>query len=569
MGHVSSTESFRFGPFELNLGRGVLLRDGDEVALPRKSFELLVQLVRGGDRVVPKGELLAAVWPEVVVSDAAFASALRDLRRALDDVGGDSRLIESVRGRGLRITCPVEAVPDDPQGAGGAWETMAVHFERALEALDQMDASRGEFSRSRGGATRERGDLLVALARARWAAGATMEARDAFLAAAEAARRADDAEMLGRAALGFVGRTDVTPGVNREAVELIEDALRRLPERDDPLRAELLARLGTELYYDDDRTRSDRATREALAMAERIGEPSLEAYTSTARHFILQRPEIGPELRLPLVERAIGLMGEAPPSDVLALALQGRILDLLELGEGERLRATFAEYQALVDALGLPFFEWIGSFFAGMFALLDGRIEEAERRAHATAELGRRIGSPNAEGVLGGQLFGIRRAQGRLGELAPAMEALAEQHEALPIYRAGWAATAAAAGSGDPEAVLEEVFAHDLEDFPRDQNWVASLGTLAPAVATVGSEARVRQMLGLMEPYAGRMIVVGAGATCHGAASHHLALLHAAIGERAQAARRFDEAEALHERAVAPLWTEETRRARARLEIPE
>ena len=57
--------------------------------------------------------------------------------------------------------------------------------------------------------------------------------------------------MLARAALGFTGRTDATPGVNRPAVALLEEALAALPEGEVALRAEVMARLGTELYYDD------------------------------------------------------------------------------------------------------------------------------------------------------------------------------------------------------------------------------------------------------------------------------------------------------------------------------
>lgn len=59
------------------------------------------------------------------------------------------------------------------------------------------------------------------------------------------------------------------------------------------------------------------------------------------------------------------------------------------------------------------------------------------------------------------------------------------------------------------------------------------------------------------------MIVVGQGATTHGAVSHHLGVLHAALGEQETAQRHFAEAEALHERAHAPLWLALTRHARA------
>ena len=175
--------------------------------------------------------------------------------------------------------------------------------------------------------------------------------------------------------------------------------------------------------------------------------------------------------------------------------------------------------------------------------LLAGRVEEAEELAHATLAIGLRVGTPNAQGAFAGQLFALRREQGRLGELAPAFDEVAQRHRALPIYRAGQAAVLAATGNREEaRAALEDVMSQDLDDFPRDQNWIATLGTLAPAVAAAGSDRRIRQLIEFLRPYVGRIIVVGQGATTHGAVSHHLGVLHAALGEREAAQRHFDDA---------------------------
>jgi DNA-binding winged helix-turn-helix (wHTH) protein/tetratricopeptide (TPR) repeat protein len=101
---------FRFERFELDSRGGELRRGSELVALARKPAELLVLLVRNRHRVVSRNEILDALWPGVRVSDAAFASALRDLRRALGDRGSRSRFIATVRGRGLRFVAAVEAV---------------------------------------------------------------------------------------------------------------------------------------------------------------------------------------------------------------------------------------------------------------------------------------------------------------------------------------------------------------------------------------------------------------------------------------------------------------------------
>lgn len=555
-----------FGRFQLSAARGRLWSAGSEIPLARRSFELLIHLVRHRDRLVPREELLASVWGGVSVSDAAVASVIRDLRRALGDSGTGSHFIKTVRGRGFRFVHAVsEASRESEERPNAIWDLAADHLARALEALELVESSRG---RSVGGEsvahTRDRSDLIVALARARWSAGATAEARAAFLDAAHLAKQSGDAEVLAQAALGYVGRSDVTPGVNLEGVELLEESLKVLPSRDSALRAEVLARLGTEVYYDEDWSRSDGLTAQALAMAERVGDDPVTAYVLTARHFACQRPDVAPSVRIELAKRAVLLAG-ACSSDVLILALQECLIDLFEMGDGKEFLETFERYEQAVENLAQPFFEWLLSMFQGTRAILEGRIERAEELAHATLAIGQRVRTPNAEGIFAAQLFAIRREQGRLAELEAAFESAVRGNDALPIYRAGRAAVLAASSPSRASLALEEVMTNDLDDFPRDQNWIATLGTLVPAAIAAGGERRIRQLRDLLAPYAGRMIIIGQGAATHGAVNHHLGLLHAALGESEAAVLRFDEAMEIHERARAPLWLAHTRRARASL----
>jgi len=66
------------------------------------SRRLLAYLVDNRDRVVPREELVAEVWPDVQVTDAALRQALRVLRREVGP-GPAERLVENVRGRGVRL----------------------------------------------------------------------------------------------------------------------------------------------------------------------------------------------------------------------------------------------------------------------------------------------------------------------------------------------------------------------------------------------------------------------------------------------------------------------------------
>lgn len=55
--------------------RGRIEKDGVEVHLLAKSFALLSFLIQRSGEVVPKDDILAAVWPNVVVTEIRSCSA--------------------------------------------------------------------------------------------------------------------------------------------------------------------------------------------------------------------------------------------------------------------------------------------------------------------------------------------------------------------------------------------------------------------------------------------------------------------------------------------------------------
>jgi DNA-binding winged helix-turn-helix (wHTH) protein len=125
----------RFDGVVLALGDGLeldtllfeLRRGGQRVPLEPQAFDVLVYLVSHRDRVVPKDELMDAVWGGRFVTETAVTSRIKQARRALGDDGQAQRLIRTMHGRGYRFVAPVEArdpaagrVPaqrGDPSGA--------------------------------------------------------------------------------------------------------------------------------------------------------------------------------------------------------------------------------------------------------------------------------------------------------------------------------------------------------------------------------------------------------------------------------------------------------------------
>ena len=92
----------RFGPFRLDPAQG-LKRGQRDVRLTPKSLAVLALLAGQPGRVVTKDELFETVWQDTAVSDAALATCIQEIRRALGDHSRDPRFVETVHRRGYRF----------------------------------------------------------------------------------------------------------------------------------------------------------------------------------------------------------------------------------------------------------------------------------------------------------------------------------------------------------------------------------------------------------------------------------------------------------------------------------
>jgi DNA-binding winged helix-turn-helix (wHTH) protein len=77
-----------FGPFVLHTDRRQLLRDGADVHLTPKAFDLLALLIARRPAVVAKADIHKQLWADTFVSEATLVGLVKELRRALDDHEG-------------------------------------------------------------------------------------------------------------------------------------------------------------------------------------------------------------------------------------------------------------------------------------------------------------------------------------------------------------------------------------------------------------------------------------------------------------------------------------------------
>jgi pimeloyl-ACP methyl ester carboxylesterase/DNA-binding winged helix-turn-helix (wHTH) protein len=120
--HQARRRRYVFGTCELDLARYELRRGGAMVHVQPQVFGVLRYLLEHRDRVVPKTELLDAVWGDRFVSDATLSSRIKAARQAVGDDGASQRLIATVHGVGYRFVGDVarpldSALPPRPPAA--------------------------------------------------------------------------------------------------------------------------------------------------------------------------------------------------------------------------------------------------------------------------------------------------------------------------------------------------------------------------------------------------------------------------------------------------------------------
>ena len=95
---------FRLGPLTVEPLRGAVTGpDGEARHLEPKVMDVFVCLAEHANELVTREELQEAVWGGRAVTDEPLTRAIGELRRALEDGGGDSNYIETVPKRGYRL----------------------------------------------------------------------------------------------------------------------------------------------------------------------------------------------------------------------------------------------------------------------------------------------------------------------------------------------------------------------------------------------------------------------------------------------------------------------------------
>ncbi|RWL98357.1 winged helix-turn-helix domain-containing protein [Mesorhizobium sp.] len=102
-----TSDMISFGPFTLVANERLLLRNGVQVDLGARAFDILTTLAALPNEVVSKQDLLARVWPDVTVEEGSLRFHMANLRKALGDGREGARYIATLAGRGYCFVAPI------------------------------------------------------------------------------------------------------------------------------------------------------------------------------------------------------------------------------------------------------------------------------------------------------------------------------------------------------------------------------------------------------------------------------------------------------------------------------
>jgi predicted ATPase/DNA-binding winged helix-turn-helix (wHTH) protein len=95
-----------FGPFSVVASERLLTKDGAPVELGARGLDILIALLSKPNEVISKQDLLAQVWPDVVVEEGSLRFHIASLRKALGDGQNGARYITTLAGRGYCFVAP-------------------------------------------------------------------------------------------------------------------------------------------------------------------------------------------------------------------------------------------------------------------------------------------------------------------------------------------------------------------------------------------------------------------------------------------------------------------------------
>ena len=376
--------------------------------------------------------------------------------------------------------------------------------------------------------------------------------RQTLLKAAHLAQRLGNSSLLVDAALASnQGRTTIVGAlVDEERVALLEVALAATVDGETPERAMLLAILAAELAWSD-QGRARALSDEALEIARGAGEDltlwevlSRRPSTLNSPATLEERINNADEQRL-IADRLGAPNFRSGAAENLANAAAGRG-DLIEVDTNLAVEIRIAAETGLAPAC------WSAASQSAWRELLAGHIEEAEQAAEEALRIASESGDPNALSNYAGQIYCIRRDQGRLGEIIELIEQIVAEFPQFPAFRAALAHGLCEVDRlDDARLAFEPLVTSRFSEFPFDLGWLTSMSACADVAGYIEHRSAATLLATLLAPWRDQLAFTGI--TCTGSVARSLGVALATSGRLDEADEAFVQAVAVHERIDAPI----------------
>ena len=109
-----SGPNLAFGRFLLTPDNGMLIRDGEPIAVGQRGASLLEALLRHPGQVVTKAELMDAAWPGIAVEESNLSVQMAALRKLLGPAPNGGEWIATIPRVGYRFVGEVGEASADP-----------------------------------------------------------------------------------------------------------------------------------------------------------------------------------------------------------------------------------------------------------------------------------------------------------------------------------------------------------------------------------------------------------------------------------------------------------------------
>jgi len=409
-----------------------------------------------------------------------------------------------------------------------AYEEAAGHYERACAVIELQDEVGQE----------QHCELSLALGDAHTKAGNNAKAREAFLQAADIARKIRAPEQLARAALEIGVGMAGSGTVDELQVSMLREALSALSEEDTALRARLLARLSLALYYSPELR--DDINQQAVEMARRLDDPAAIVAALYGRHLILEgTPSV--EQRLAVATEILEIAKRGGNKEMELQIRYRRIMDLMELAEMPALDAEMKEFAKLADELRQPRYMWLTPYLKASRALTLGRFDECGQLARQAMAIGRRAQDPSAPLFFETIINVMRMMQGQVEDREEAIKRYIENFPEIPSMRATLANLYFRLGRrDDAQREFDVVAANDFATLPRDTSWVVTMANLAYVCSYINDVRRAAILYDALLPYAPCQCVVGGAAIGVGSVLRFLGILATTLSRWQDAVAHFE-----------------------------